>query len=234
MQRMKDSNPPPPDTVWFKRLVAKAIFYRAVEKKIRAMKFPAYGAQITAYVVSGLAQKTGGRVDFDQLWSRQSVSPELERLVEAWAPQIDGLLRQSAGQNNPSEWFKKEECWMDIVNRLPALSDPLPPELAYATANNEDVVAAPARVHSVADYERIEQCMTISAATWLAVAERGQKAGAVHWKVAGICRTLASYAAGGWDKKPSARQAKPALEAYQACQRTGVIEGAAPEAATAS
>jgi hypothetical protein len=55
MQRMKDAAPPPPDTAWFKRLVAKAIFYRATEKKIRAMKFPAYGAQITAYVVSGLA-----------------------------------------------------------------------------------------------------------------------------------------------------------------------------------
>ena len=67
--------------------------------------------------------------------------------------------------------------------------------------------------------------MQISAATWLQVAELGQKASVVHWKVAAICRTIASYAAGGWDKKPSARQAKPALEAYQCCQRSGVIEG---------
>jgi AIPR protein/Abortive infection phage resistance protein N-terminal domain len=235
MQRMKDRSPPPPDTVWFKRLVAKAILYRAVEKKIRAMKFPAYSAQITAYVVSGLAQKTGGRVDFEGLWSRQSVSIELERLVEAWAPQIDGLLRQSAGQLNPSEWFKKEGCWLDVVNRLPALSDPLPPELSYADpTDGEDAATAPVRAHSVADYERIEQCMQVSAATWLQAAELGQKAGAVHWKVAGICRTLASYAAGGWDKKPSARQAKPALEALQACVRAGVIESAAPEAAVIS
>jgi hypothetical protein len=79
------------------------------------------------------------------------------------------------------------------------------------------------RAHSVADYERIERCIIISAATWLEVAERGQKASVVHWKVAAICRTIASYAAGGWDKKPSARQAKPALEAYQACERAGVI-----------
>ena len=142
MQRMKDAAPPPPDTAWFKRLVAKAIFYRAAEKKIGAMKFPAYGAQITAYVVSGLAQKTGGRIDFEGLWSRQSISAELERLVEAWAPQIDTLLRQSAGQKNPSEWFKKEECWLDIVNRLPALSDPLPPELSYSGATDGDDIAA--------------------------------------------------------------------------------------------
>lgn len=227
MQRMKDSAPPPPDTAWFKRLVAKAILYRAVEKKIRAMKFPAYGAQITAYVVSGLAQKTGGRIDFERLWSRQSVSAELERLVGTWAPQIDTLLRQSAGQRNPSEWFKKEECWLDIMNRLPALSDPLPPELSYSSAaDDDDVTAAVARAHSVADYERIEQCMNITAATWLEVAERGSKVGVVHWKVAAICRTLASYAAGRWDKKPSAKQAKPALEAFHACQHAGVIGSA--------
>jgi hypothetical protein len=225
MQRMKDAAAPPPDVTWFKRLVAKAIFYRAAEKKIRAMKFPAYSAQITAYVVSGLAQKTGGRIDFEGLWSRQSVSAELEKLVEAWAPQIDTLLRQSAGQKNPSEWFKKEECWLDIANRLPALSDPLPPELSYSGVadDGDEVATAQPRAHSVADYERIEQCMSINAATWLEVAERGYKAGVVHWRVAAICRTLASYAAGGWDKKPSARQAKPALEAFHASQSAGVI-----------
>jgi hypothetical protein len=142
------------------------------------MKFPAYAAQITAYVVSGLAQRTGGRIDFERLWSRQSVSAELEDLVKTWAPQIDTLLRQSAGQRNPSEWFKKEECWLDIVNRLPVLSDPLPPELSYSdAADGDDVATAQPKAHSVADYERIEQCMNITAATWLEVAERGYKAG---------------------------------------------------------
>jgi hypothetical protein len=227
MQRMKDNAPPPPDTTWFKRLVAKAILYRAVEKKIRAMKFPAYGAQITAYVVAGLSHRAGGRIDFERLWSRQLVSAVLERLVEAWAPQIDTLLRQSAGQRNPSEWFKKEESWLDIMNKLPALSDPLPPELAYSGAPDGDglAAAAPATL-SVADYERIQQCMNVPAVSWLEVAERGQKAGAIHWKVAAICRTLASYAAGGWDKKPSAKQAKPAFEAFLACQRAGLVETA--------
>jgi hypothetical protein len=163
-------------------------------------------------------------MDFERLWSRQSVSTELERLAEAWAPQIDALLRQSAGQRNPSEWFKKEECWVDILNKLPALSDQLPAELSYSGACNGASAATVApRAHSVADYERIDQCMKITPATWLEVAERGQKAGVVHWKVAAICRTLASYAAGGWERKPSAKQAKPALEAFQACQRTGVI-----------
>lgn len=37
-----------------------------------------------------------------------------------------------------------------------------------------------------------------SGPTWLEIAGRGQRAGLIHWRVAGICRTLAGYAVGGW------------------------------------
>ncbi len=224
MQRMKDSSPPPPDTAWFKRLIATAILYRAVEKKIRSMKFPAYGAQITAYLVAGIAQKTGGRIDFDRLWSRQTVSPEMDHLVEVWAPQIDASLRRSAGQRNPSEWFKKEECWKEIQDNLPALADPLPSELSYSGTGQAVDPVATAKGLSVVDYEMIERCMKIKSSTWMEVAELGSKAGLFHWKVAGICRTLAGYAAGGWDRKPSAKQAKPALEALRATEEAGIVK----------
>lgn len=224
MQRMKDSAPPQPDAAWFKRMIAIAILYRAAEKKIRAMKFPAYGAQITAYVVAGLAHKTGGRIDFSRIWSRQVISPELDRLIQEWAPQLDSVMRRSAGQKNPSEWYKKEDCWKEIQTELPSLTEPLPPELTYeATAREGVSPMIPIGAVSVVDYERIAQCLEISAALWLEIAERGQQAGVVHWRVAGICRTLASYAAGGWQRKPSAKQAKPALEALQAVRQAGVL-----------
>ena len=104
MQKLKDEPPSPPDAAWFKRLIATAILYRSVERTARAMKFPAYGAQIVAYIVAGLSHRTGGRIDFGRLWSNQAVSPQLEELVRAWAPQIESALRASAGQRNPSEW----------------------------------------------------------------------------------------------------------------------------------
>ncbi|RWF74741.1 MAG: AIPR protein [Mesorhizobium sp.] len=223
MQRLKDEPPPPPDPAWFKKLVAIAILYRAVEKKIRSMKFPAYGAQITAYFVAGLSHRTGGRIDFGRLWSRQQVSVELERLVEAWAPQIDVAMRRSAGQRNPSEWYKKEDCWKEMQMALPSLADPLPPELSYSESDG-GTVFAPIGNHSVADYERIERCMKVGSAQWLEVAEKGQKNGLIHYKVAGICRTLATYAAGGWERKPSVKQAKPALDAVLAVERAGLIQ----------
>lgn len=219
MQRLKDDPPPPIDEAWLKRLVSIAIIYRATERIVKSMKFPAYGAQIVAYVVSSMSARTGGRVDFSHVWAKQGVSSELEALVRAWAPQIDTALRKSAGQRNPSEWFKKGECWEELQDDLPVLTEPLPPELSFVGA-----AAMPLkRPVSVEDYGRIERCMEVEPETWLVVAERGQQAGIVHWKVAGICRTLASYAAGGWARKPSVKQAKPALEAFVAVQQAGLL-----------
>jgi hypothetical protein len=148
----------------------------------------------------------------------------MDRLVEASAPQIDASLRHSAGQRNPSEWYKKEECWKDIQGHLPALADPLPPELSYSRAGQAANPAPASAGLSVADYEKIERCMKVKSSTWMEVAEQGSKAGVIHWKVAGICRTLAGYAAGGWDKKASAKQAKPALEALHAAEEAGIVK----------
>ena len=50
-----------------------------------------------AYVVSGLAQKTGGRIDFERLWSRQSVSAELE----GWSK--PGLRRSTRFSASPPD-----------------------------------------------------------------------------------------------------------------------------------
>jgi hypothetical protein len=227
MQRLKDEPPPPPDQAWFRRLIAIAVLYRAAEKKIRSMKFPAYGAQITAYVVAGLSHRSGGRIDFDRLWSRQAVSLELEQLIADWAPKLDVLMRSSAGQRNPSEWFKKADCWKEIQTQLPSFTDPLPPELSFektATKGSGTAVFPSSGTHSVADYDRIERCMAIPSSVWLEVAERGQKTGTIHWTVAGICRTLAGYAAGGWERKPSPKQARPALEAALAAERAGLVD----------
>lgn len=225
MQRLKDAPPQTVDHAWFRRLIAIAVVYRSAERKIRSMKFPAYGAQITAYFVSALAYRCGGRIDFDGLWSRQAISPGLEELISQWASQLDTLMRASAGQRNPSEWYKKSDCWDDIKTKLPKLVDPLPQELSYAKSDGVTAAAMMPEVGavSVEDYERIARCMTISSSVWLEVSEKGKNAQIIHWKVAGICQTLAGYAAGGWQRKPSAKQARPALDAVLAVERAGLV-----------
>lgn len=229
MQRLKDQPPRPPDEAWFRRLVAIALLYRAAERIVRQMEFPAFRAPIVAYLISGLSQRTGGRLDFEGVWREQAISSELEDLLRSWAPEIDTILRETAGQRNPGEWFKREECWSVARERLPSVSDPLPPELANASSAPSTLPhsdAGPGPSLSAEDFDRIQRCMEVDSSSWLEAAELGQRANVLHWRVAGILRTLASYAAGGWEKRPSPKQAKYALEALQTVRASGILKSA--------
>ncbi|MET1110065.1 MAG: AIPR family protein [Allosphingosinicella sp.] len=178
------------DSAWaqFRRLIAIALIYRAAERIIRQMAFPAFRSQIVAYLIAGLSQRAGGRIDFEGVWRRQAISPELETLLRAWAPRVDEVLRATAGQRNPGEWFKREECWSTVRDQLPGLIEPLPPELANAAAQQaeaDDAGARTAPTLSVEDFDRIQRCMEIDSATWLKAAELGQRTKVLHWKTAG-------------------------------------------------
>ena len=225
MQRRKEQTAPAPDAAWFRRLIALSILYRTTEKLVRTMKFPAYGANITAYLIAALGVRTGGRIDFDLIWRQQVLSTELEALLTAWAPKVDAALRASVGSRNPTEWFKKEECWADMRSRLPSLSDPLPPELTGVQAESGAVTANQAAPGlNVADYDRIEACTRIPSSVWVATAEAGQRSGILHFKLAGICMTLANYAAGGWARRPSVKQAKHGLECIAKVRAAGLFD----------
>lgn len=227
MQRLKERPQPAPDEAWFRRLIAIGLIYRSVERVVRQMGFPAFRSQIVAYLVAALSQQTGGRIDFEQIWRRQSISAELEELLRSWAPHIDNVLRSTAGQRNPGEWFKREECWEAVKRDLPRLLDPMPLELAQASTQPQKRGAGDGHSSgpglSADDFDRIQRCMDIDGGTWLQAAELGQRTKLLHWRTAGILRTLAGYAAGGWEKKPSIKQAKYALEAMEAVRKAELL-----------
>lgn len=230
MQRMKETPPAAPDDEWFRRAVAIGLLYRASEKLVRQMGFPAFRAPIAAYLVAALGQRTGGRLDFAAIWKKQGISDGLEQMLRGWAPEIDRLLRTTAGQRNPGEWFKKEDCWSVLRDALPELTDPLPPEISGAAALPASDGAAPlpdGPLLSVEDFNRISRCMEIDSQLWLKAGEIGQNRRLLHRTSAGICRTLAGYAAGGWEKRPSLKQARYGLEAIATVRAAGLLE---PEA----
>jgi hypothetical protein len=62
------------------------------------------------------------------------------------------------------------------------------------------------------DLSLISEARSIDAQTWLEVAAWGQKSKAINYTLVGIARTMAELAVGGWERSPSAKQAKWALE----------------------
>jgi hypothetical protein len=228
MQALKDQYPDGfvPDDAWYRAFVAKAIVFRAVQAIVKAKKFPAYQANITVYTVACLSWKSGGRIDFDRVWSEQSLSKHLRSTIESWVIQIDLKLRETAGGRMPSEWAKKVECWEALRDAPLELPDPLPPELQVQSTRASGDGGKPSKRNedlSRADLELITLCRNVDAATWFKIAQWGTKSKAIHWRVAGIAKTVGEYAIGGWERSPSAKQAKWAMEAYKTAEQAGAL-----------
>jgi len=103
-----------PDEKWFRDLVAKTILFREAQRIVRSLKFKASQSNITAYLVSLLADRYGGKFDLERIWRTQAISPQLSDLMRQWAPKIDEALRYTAAGRQVSEWAKKEGCWLQV------------------------------------------------------------------------------------------------------------------------
>jgi hypothetical protein len=214
MQRLKQT-PVQIDEAWYERLIALAILYRTTERIVREEAFQAYRAIITVYTVASLGQLTAGRIDFAKIWREQSISAELQAMIRSWSHRLDELLRSSAGARMPTEWAKKEECWSAIRNDIPHAQDPLPPEIAAGVVGTSSggSAAQAGQTLSPGDLELVRRVMQLTAEQILKVGEKGRQSGLLHWKVAAICQTVASYAAGSWQRRPSVKQSRIVIDA---------------------
>jgi hypothetical protein len=230
MQGLKEQHPDgyAPDEEWYRAFVAKAIVFRTTLALVKARKFSAYQANIIAYAVACLSWKSGGRIDFERIWSEQSVSNELRTMIDRWVVEVDEELRRTAGSRMVSEWGKKAECW-EAMREVPfELPDPLPIEMQVQRVRGSAQKERPGKANeglSRDDLELIERCRRIDAATWFKVAQWGAKSKAIHWRVAGIAKTVGEYAISGWERSPSAKQAKWAMEAYKTAEEAGALPG---------
>jgi hypothetical protein len=110
-----ETPPPLPDVPAYKLMIAKAILFKRTHTLVRPM-FQQAQANVTAYAVSLLANRLGGRLDLDKIWLRQDISAELKTQIQTWAAEVNKVLHDSAGDRMISEWAKKPECW-DAVRR---------------------------------------------------------------------------------------------------------------------
>ncbi|MBI6630355.1 AIPR family protein [Pontibaca salina] len=111
------------DELWFKRMIAKAIIFRATEKLVSGADWyeGGYRANIVTYAISKLVHDAEERdkvVDLDAVWRYQDVSSDLKlALLVAAAEAQDVITHPPAGVRNFSEWAKKQACWKWLEER---------------------------------------------------------------------------------------------------------------------
>ncbi|CAN5858185.1 AIPR family protein [soil metagenome] len=197
-----------PDADYYRHLIAKAIITMRAEKIARLHKLPAYRANAVAYTVSLVAYRTAGRVDLQDIWNRQDCSQALADTIYEWMPQVWNEITGSAGTRNVTEWCKKEECWRQIQILEVEVPNTLESELSSGQPL-PNVGDASERLNLTAeDRENIARVMQVSAEEWIHLVGWGSRTSELKsWQI-GIASTLATYAATGWSRVPSKKQAR--------------------------
>lgn len=106
----EQSAPILPDVSAYKAIIAKAIIFKKTHSIVRPM-FPAFQANVVAYLVSVLSDQLGERIALDKIWEQQDLSSGLREQLTVWAKEVNEVLHQSSNGRMISEWAKKPECW---------------------------------------------------------------------------------------------------------------------------
>ncbi len=115
--------------VWFKRAIAKAVFFRQVDWMVfKSPWYSGYKANIVTYTLAkftNMLRKAGLRVDFLAVWEKQCVPDDLMHQLAVVAENVNEVLCSPPEgiTSNVSEWAKKDACWDEIRKLKIFLSD---------------------------------------------------------------------------------------------------------------
>ena len=99
------------DQAYFANLIAKAILFRRTEKLVSSLQLGGYRANVVAYVVALLSERSKRQLDLAAIWRHQRLSANLEDAILDLAPRVHGILLEAPGNGNVTEWAKKPACW---------------------------------------------------------------------------------------------------------------------------
>jgi hypothetical protein len=195
----------------FRTFVGRAILFLKTQQLAKSLGIKAFSINIVTYTVALLADHTARRIDLAAIWDRQDLSPALKAQLSDWLSKVASELLSSAGERNPGEWFKSEQCWQELRSASTnwAISTQLTAELSSVGEEYADV--------SDDVQSNVARCLQADVQKWFRIQLWGNETQKLKpWQI-GIANTLAGYATQAWMKKPSEKQAKHGvaiLEAY--------------------
>jgi len=134
MKRMTQADgetPVLPDVADYKRMIAQVIIFKTTARLINP-RFPAFKANVTAYTVALVSRLLGERINLEEIWQKQSISPQLGNQIVDWSDEVNALLYDSAKGRMISEWAKKRECWEGMLEHAWSAPNPDIPEIGGA------------------------------------------------------------------------------------------------------
>lgn len=95
----------------YKELIARVILNRKVQSVVETMGLKGYKANVIYYSTAMLNLLYGSKIDLQEVWKKQNVSDKWDNVIKEIAQKTLEFLRDSAGEQNVTQWAKKEQCW---------------------------------------------------------------------------------------------------------------------------
>lgn len=162
---------------YFRRAVVRRMIFKATEAMVPRQPWyqGGYRAQTVAYAISKLAamiQAPGKALNYSQYWSRQAVSPVLERQLTIVAGRIFNVLTNPpSGVQNITEWAKKELCWTKVGQLDIPLLDELLDELVDSDTDRSRKSEARAEQSAVNRINAQIEVVELGSPYWASLAE---------------------------------------------------------------
>ena len=211
------------DELWFKRMIAKTIIFRATEKLVSGADWyeGGYRANIVTYAISKLAHDAEERdmvVDLDAVWRYQDVSSDLKSaLLVAAAEAQDVITHPPEGVRNFSEWAKKQACWKWLEERELTYPEGFDRVLIPLDLANERAREARADKVVETSVEAELEVHRLGAPFWTEARNWARERGLLSPRENGVLETCAAIP----NKMPSDKQCAIAMSALKKLQDEG-------------
>lgn len=206
-----------PDTLYYKRLIAKGVLFKNIEEIVTLQNYGGYRANIVTYTLALLSYHSAQRIDLMSIWNKQKLSPALEREISRASQLVHSFITNPPDGANISEWCKKEKCWIELKAKSFLLSDELRQELVdtgkpdYSYASGARTQGIEEVSHKEADL--IDRVALISASTWFSLARWAKETGNFEGWQRGIVYSVGIRISR--NRKPTYKQSIYAWEAYR-------------------
>ncbi|MGY1771948.1 AIPR family protein [Blastococcus sp. SYSU D00813] len=219
MDRMATKSRPRVDEVYFKRMIAQAILFRETERIVSGKNFGGYRANIVTYTIAKLANATATRIDLDDIWRRQGLSPALESAISSLCVPVQASITNPPRAANIGEWCKRPEAWTAVEAIKWATPAALADELVDLRARRVADAEA-ARVSAEASAEpTVASASAVPADAWFECAHWAKQTNALAPWQRGLAFSLGQRASRAVD--PSPKQAVQGIALMQEALRLG-------------
>ena len=192
------------DITFFKRVVARAIFYRTCEKAAKRLKIPGYKSQIVNFTVAALAReikKIPAGLNEEAIWDTQALDDDWNELIEYWMEKVQTSFHNSVDPRlNAAMEARKEKCWESIKSDMDRHT------LVSTPGINNDL-SSPWENYVFED--KLEEIKKLTDKDWAALIEWStDKDNNVETLARQILGSIHGYQIGSWAKEPSEKQMK--------------------------